>query len=70
MVCKASSAGAINFLAGANYQHSKFRYGNLNQLLLPPPDPLDGRNISQDHFSTQTGEGWSIFGEVTLKMAQ
>ncbi|OCC23317.1 hypothetical protein MB02_11825 [Croceicoccus estronivorus] len=62
--------GPFNFLVGANYQHSRFRYANLNQLLLPPPDPADGRNISQDHFSKQKGDGWSAFGEVTFNMAQ
>lgn len=57
--------GPVNLLFGGNYQDAKFTHGNANQLFLPPPDPVDGRNISHTHFSRQDGTSWSIFGEIT-----
>jgi len=57
--------GPLNILAGANYQRSRFYHDNVSQLFLPPPDPIDGRNVSQDHFSRQRGTSWSVFGELT-----
>ncbi len=59
-------SGRFNLLLGANYQRARFFHDNANQLFLPPPDPLDGRNISHTHYSRQRGTSWSIFGEATF----
>jgi outer membrane receptor protein involved in Fe transport len=58
--------GPANFLFGGNFQDARFTHDNANQLFVPPPDPVDGRNISHSHYSIQNGTSWSIFGELSL----
>ncbi len=54
--------GPVNFLFGANYAHTDFRFRNASQIILAIPDR--GRAASQDHVAKQTAKSFSVFGEV------
>jgi outer membrane receptor protein involved in Fe transport len=56
--------GPVNFLIGANYAHTDFRFRNTSQIILAIPDPRNGRATSQDHVATQVGKTTSVFGEL------